>query len=185
VALLQIPLWAGLVGIPVLASRAKGRGSLRADFGLWMKPKDIWIGLLCGFVGQLAIGLVLLPIYELLGIDRDKVGETAEKLADRAHDPVGVVCLFLVVVVGAAIFEELFYRGLWMRSIANRFGTVPGVVLSAVLFGIMHFQAVDTFALVGFGLIAGTLAARYGRLGPAIWAHVAFNLTALVSLLSN
>jgi hypothetical protein len=27
------------------------------------------------------------------------------------------------------------------------------------------------------------LAARSGRLGPAIWAHVAFNLTALVNLL--
>jgi membrane protease YdiL (CAAX protease family) len=185
VALLEIPLWVGFVGVPVWASRTKGRGSLAADFGLRMEPKDVLVGLACGFVGQFLIGFVLLPLYDLFGIDQDKVGDTAEKLADRAHDPVGVVCLFLVVVVGAAIFEELFYRGLWMRSIARRFGTVPAVVLTAVLFGLMHFQPLDTFALTAFGLIAGTLAARYGRLGPAIWAHVAFNLTALVSLLAK
>jgi membrane protease YdiL (CAAX protease family) len=129
--------------------------------------------------------VLLLPLYDLLGDDQDKVGETAEKLADRAHDPFGVVCLFLVVVVGAAIFEELFYRGLWMRAIARRTGPVPAVVLSALLFGLMHFQGVDTFALTGFGLIAGGLATRYKRLGPAIWAHVAFNLTALITLLNN
>lgn len=183
--LLQMPLWLGLIGVPIWASRAKGLGDLRRDFGLTMKARDIWVGLLCGFVGQLLIGIVLLPVYELFGIDEDEVGETAERLADRADDPLGVVMLFLVVVVGAAIFEEVFYRGLWMRSIANRFGTVAGVVLSSVLFGLMHFQAVDTFALVIFGLIAGALAARYGRLGPAIWAHVAFNLTALISLLAG
>lgn len=183
--LLQLPLWLALVGVPLWASRTKGLGSLAADFGLRMKPKDIWIGLLCGFGAQVAIGIALLPIYELFGVDQDDVGETAERLADRATGPAEVVVLFLVVVVGAAVFEELFYRGLWMRSIANRFGAVPGVVLSALLFGSIHFQPVDTFALTTFGLVAGALATRYGRLGPAIWAHVAFNLTALVSLLAG
>jgi len=183
--LLQTPLWVGLIGVPIWASRTKGFGDLRRDFGFTMKGRDVWVGLLCGFVGQLLIGIVLLPLYELFGIDEDEVGQTAEELADRADDPLGVVMLFLVVVIGAAIFEEVFYRGLWMRAIANRFGKVAGVVLSAALFGLMHFQAVDTFALAGFGLIAAALATRYGRLGPAIWAHVAFNLTALISLLAN
>jgi membrane protease YdiL (CAAX protease family) len=34
-----------------------------------------------------------------------------------------------------------------------------------------------------FGLVAALLATRTGRLGPGIWAHVAFNLTAVISLL--
>jgi membrane protease YdiL (CAAX protease family) len=185
IAAFELPLWVGFVGVPLWASRTKGRGSLAADFGLRMEVRDIWVGLLCGFVGQLVLPLLLLPVYDLLGIDRDKVGDTAQKLADRAHDPFGVVCLFLVVVVGAAVFEELFYRGLWMRSIERRVGRVWAVILTAVLFGLMHFQPLDTFVLVGFGLIVGTLAARSGRLGPAIWAHVAFNLTALIALLWN
>jgi len=55
--------------------------------------------------------------------------------------------------------------------------------VSAIVFGVIHFQPVDTIPLVLFGALAGGLVARYGRLGPAIWAHVAFNTTAVVSLL--
>ena len=58
-----------------------------------------------------------------------------------------------------------------------------GIVVSATVFGLMHLQPIDTPALIGFGLVAGWLAARYRRLGPAIFAHVAFNLTAVVALL--
>jgi membrane protease YdiL (CAAX protease family) len=34
-----------------------------------------------------------------------------------------------------------------------------------------------------FGIVLGVLAERYRRLGPAIAAHMVFNLTAVVSLL--
>jgi hypothetical protein len=59
------------------------------------------------------------------------------------------------------------------------------VIVSATVFGVMHLQPIDTPALIGFGLVTGWLAARYGRLGPAIWAHVAFNAVAVVSLLAS
>lgn len=183
--LLQIPLWASLFGVVLWASRRKGRGSLAADFGLRMERKDVVVGLGCGFAAQLLIGPLMSPLYRLLDIDPNTVGKTAEDLANRADDVFGVMFLFVMIVVAAPFFEELFYRGLWQRSIERRFGTSAGVVLSAVLFGSIHFQLVDTFALTAFGLVAATLAARYRRLGPAIWAHVAFNLTALISLLAN
>jgi uncharacterized protein len=182
--LLQIPLWAGLVGVPWWATNRKGRRSLAIDFGLRMQWRDVPIGLAWGVGGQILLGLVLLPVYRALGIDEDQVGETAERLADRATDPFDIAVLFVVVVIGAAVFEELFYRGLWLRAIERRLGTAAAVVLSSVLFGLVHFQWVDTIALAGFGLIAAVLTVRSGRLGPAIWAHVAFNLTALIALLA-
>jgi membrane protease YdiL (CAAX protease family) len=36
--------------------------------------------------------------------------------------------------------------------------------------------------LIGIGAVLAWLTVRTGRLGPAIWAHVAFNLTAFVSI---
>jgi hypothetical protein len=35
------------------------------------------------------------------------------------------------------------------------------------------------------GLIAGTLAAVTGRLGPSIWLHIGFNMTTVVALFVN
>jgi membrane protease YdiL (CAAX protease family) len=53
-----------------------------------------------------------------------------------------------------------------------------------VLFGVVHFQPADTVFLAAFALVPALLTVRYGRLGPAIWAHVAFNLFAVMSLLA-
>jgi uncharacterized protein len=184
VALLQLPLWAVFVGVPWWATKRKGSGSLRIDFGFWQRWKDIPIGLGYGVLGQFAI-VLLVPLYDLLGIDENDVGQAAEEMSDRAHDPVGVICLFLVAVVGAAVFEELFYRGLVLRSVRRRFGNVVGIIGTSLLFGVMHFQFFDTIALTLVGALFAWLAIRYDRLGPAIWAHMAFNLTAFLALLAS
>jgi uncharacterized protein len=182
----NIPLWLGLL-LPVWwSSTRKGLGSLRADFGFEMRPRDIPIGLGAGVAAQIAIGLVSTWLYDLLGIDTDKLGETAEELADSAVGPGNVLLLVLVVVVGAPIVEELFYRGLWMRSIERRTGSPAiALVVSSLIFGIAHFQPFDLVALAPAGLVFGWLAMRSGRLGPAIWAHVGFNGLAVVALLAG
>ena len=184
-ALVQVPLWLGLAGYPWLVSRRKGSGSLAADFGLRMRPLDVPLGLVVGFASQLGLAAAAPAVYRALGFDPDRIGASAEELADRATDPVGVIALFLVVVVGAAVFEELCYRGLWLRSLEHRLGTGAAVVVSSVVFGLVHFEPYDIPLLVAFGLVLALLTVWTGRLGPAIWAHVAFNLTALVELLSS
>ena len=182
-ALLQVPLWLALVGVPVVATRLKGRRSLSRDFGLTMRWSDIPLGLGLGLGLQIALGIVLQLVYPLFGIDLDRVGDSAQDLADRATSGVGVVLVLLIAAVGAPIVEELFYRGLFLRSVQRRFGDGAAVVVPAVVFGFLHFQLFDLLALVLFGIAVGVLVLRQGRLGMAIWTHVAFNLTALLSLL--
>lgn len=185
VALLQVPLWAGLLGAPLWATYAKGNRSLAVDFGLRMRWRDAPLGLVAGFATQLALVVLIALAYPLLGIDPEQVGTSAEELTSSATDVVGVVLLVAIVAVAAPLFEELFYRGLWLRAVERRWGTAWAVVTSSLLFGVIHFQVYDLPALIGFGLVAAALTVRTGRLGPAIWAHVAFNLTAVVSLLAG
>jgi membrane protease YdiL (CAAX protease family) len=185
VALLQVPLWAGLLGAPLWSSFAKGRRSLTADFGLRMRWSDVPLGLAAGLGAQLVLLVVITALYRAFGIDLDKVGTSAQELTAGATDVVGVVLLVAIVAVAAPLFEELFYRGLWLRAVERRWGSAWAVVVSSLVFGAIHFQIYDTPALVGFGVVAALLTVRTGRLGPAIWAHVAFNLTAVVSLLAG
>ena len=185
-AVLQVPLWAGLLGTAWLASTRKGRGSLRADFGLQMRPRDVPIGLAAGLGAQLVITIIVINLYELFGVDTDRIGETAEELTDRAVGAVDVTLLLSIVVIGAPIVEEVFYRGLWLRSIQRRTGS-PAIALvgSSLIFGAIHFQPFDLVALSLAGLVFAWLTLRFERLGPAIWAHLAFNLTAVISLLAS
>jgi membrane protease YdiL (CAAX protease family) len=150
-----------------------------------MHRRDIPIGIAAGLGGQLVLVAAITLLYTALGIDLDKVGTAAEELTASATGALDVVLLVAIVAVAAPLFEELFYRGLWLRSVERRWGTGWAVVVSSLVFGAIHLQIYDFPALAGFGLIAALLTVWTGRLGPAIWAHVAFNLTAVTFLLAD
>ena len=183
-ALLNIPLWLGLLGAVFYASRRKGRGNLRDDFGFEMRPSDVPIGLVTGLLLQLATIAVTMPVYRLLGIDTDRVGQTAEDLADRAVSAPDVLVLIVMVVLIAPVIEELFYRGLVLRSMERKWGTLVAVLGSSLLFASLHFQWFDLLPLALAGLAFALMRVRFGRLGPAIWTHVGFNLIAVISLVA-
>jgi membrane protease YdiL (CAAX protease family) len=180
VALVQVPLWLGLGGMPVYAATVKGRGVV-ADFGLRFRAIDAPVGFAIGVVTQ-AVLVPLLYVPILWFLDDADVAEQARSLTDRAHGP-GVVLLVLIVVVGAPIVEELFYRGLLLRALERRLRAPIAVVVSAVLFGAAHFQLLQLPALVMFGVILAVIAQRTGRLGPCIWAHAGFNAYTVFTLL--
>lgn len=183
-ALLQTPLWIGFLAAPIWAARTKGRGVV-TDFGLRFRPSDL-VGVPIGILAQLVmVPVVSYPFLRLSGKSAHDLAEPARQLAERARDgsTVGVIAFVIVAVVGAPIVEELFFRGLVMRSIEKRFGTAVGLVGSALLFGITHFELLQLPALSVAGLIFGALALRSGRLGPAVACHLAFNATTVVAML--
>lgn len=182
VAILQVPLWAGLLGAPVLVA-ARGRG-LVADLGLRAKLIDPLTGLLVGVGSQfLLVPLVSIPWALLLDRDTDDLADVARDLTDKATDPVGVVLLIVIVVLGAPVVEELFFRGLVQRSLGRWLPAWGAVTVQAVAFGFTHFQLLQLPALVAFGAVLGVLAHRTGRLGPGIAAHMAFNAVTVTVLL--
>lgn len=183
VAVAQAGLWAGLLGVPVVVSRLYGSGPVR-DYGLRILGRDIPLGLVWGVVSQIAVIFVVYLPFRLLDlVDPEEISQPARDLTDRATDPVGVALLVLIVGIGAPIAEEIFYRGLLQRSLIRRLGDWPGLIITALLFGGAHFQLLQFPALAVFGLVLGVLTYRTGRLGPAIVAHVGFNMAAVVNLL--
>lgn len=181
VAVAQSGLWVGLLVMPLLVSRTKG-GGMVSVFGLRLKPRDVVTGGGVGLVTQLvAVPLVYIPILYFIDRDAD-VGEVAREMTDRADGFFGILMLILIVGIAAPIVEEIFYRGLLQRSLERRFGPVPGLLATSVIFGLSHFQPLQFPALVLAGLVFGLLAQRSGRLGPAIAAHLVFNMVAVVSL---
>lgn len=181
-ALLQLPLWAGWFGALVVAGR-KGAGVV-AEFGFRAEWLDVPVGLVVGVLLQLVVlPLLYLPVLALLGKDNEDLSKPAKELAGRAEGSLGWILLLLLVGVGAPVVEELFYRGLFQRALLKR-GLPVGasVVLGAAVFAAMHLELLQFLGLFVFGLVAGVLAHRSGRLGPSIAAHVGFNATTVVTL---
>jgi membrane protease YdiL (CAAX protease family) len=198
-------LWIGLVGACVLAVRASPRReaaprdegeaadhSLRADFGLRLKPwPDLPLGLAVGVVSQFAlVPLLELPLEPFVPHLEQRLGHPARQLLGPASSSgtASFVLLAVLICVGSPIVEELFFRGLVLRSLLGRFGSLGAgrsaalsIVATGLLFGLVHFEALQFLGLAGFGMILGLLAWRTGRLGASITAHLAFNASTVIA----
>jgi len=170
--------WVGLGGWPVLATYVKGRRSLALDFGFAIEPVDVGWGIGAG-VAALVFSIVANLVW--IAVSGGSAPDNTEFLPTDDHSVVSVLVIFGLVAVGTPIVEELFFRGLFLRSAARRLGTPLGVVVSSLVFGLLHFQgglASGLFIVVvtaSYGALFAVLAVWSRRLGPSIVAHALVN----------
>ncbi len=168
--------WRRLVGI---ALGAKGARDAAVGFGL---------GALLYLVVGVVVAVPLLSIFRLLfGANVSPPEQIPGGLSINAK----LLTAFLALVL-APITEELFYRGIFYRSLRDRHGVLAGAVVSAVLFGASHvvdapwrdvvfLQTLMVFTGVGLALIYE----RRANLVADIAAHVAFNVIGIVIIFST
>lgn len=108
---------------------------------------------------------------------------------DNASVAIGTYGLFLLVVVSvvtAPIAEELAFRGLMFKGLISSTGFVGAVLISSVLFALVHIQA-------GFGILPATFIIALGMvwiyhktrsMGLAIIAHSLSNAITLFIVLA-
>jgi membrane protease YdiL (CAAX protease family) len=181
-------LWAGFGGAPWLASRVRGTGNLVRDVGLRFRPVDV-LGLAVGAGGQWLVALIYVPISHHVHDFTQRFDAPTQKLTGSSHG-VGFAVVAVLTVVGAPFFEELFFRGLLLRSLARLFGTwgrwvgpALAIVVTGVLFGLAHYEALQFAGLATFGVILSLVSYLTGRLGMNMVAHASFNLVAVVATL--
>ncbi len=179
----SLPIWIAFVVITVVVGNWKGNGWV-ADFHVSLRAVDVPVGIVTGVVAQFVlVPLIALPVLKLTGQDADDLAKPAQDLADKVHGVGGPLLFLLVVGVIAPIAEELFFRGLLFRALEKRWDQWWALGFSSVFFGLTHFQPLQFLPLTAAGAVFGFLVVRTGRLGPAIVAHMAFNISTVAVLL--
>lgn len=207
------------------ASNKRGLGSLAKDF--WIKfnwKRDIIIGLIAAVVLR---GAEFGVINGLTALGVDLSGADNSSIITSQSGFWFFINAIVVAIFLAPLFEEIFFRGLFLQSLLRLFRTarprtgdtsvdltplssVTGVpmgsgvrlgkivemivtpfykarnylaaIISAAVFGFMHFQGTDSFGQwfvvieTGvIGLIMALLVYRTKRVGTSIFAHIFFN----------
>jgi hypothetical protein len=192
-----VGLWIGLAGAAAAAAWSQPRqvpfrlrSALGQEYGfsirLW---PDVPVGLACGVAAQYLLAPLLeLPLVPFVPHLSHRISAPARALVADVHGP-GLIVLGLFLCVLTPLVEELFFRGLLLRSILGVFAADLGraavplaVVVVGLVFGLAHFEALQFTALAGFGVLLGVIATRTGRLGTGICAHAAFNAVAFISI---
>ena len=100
--------------------------------------------------------------------------------ANQAFFAGGVVFELLGSCLMIPLAEELLYRGVVERRLSLLCGSVPAIVLSAVIFGVMHWNVVQFLYAGILGLLLAWLLERTGFLYAPVLAHIGANVMAVV-----
>lgn len=176
------------VGVPWWVSRTKGTQSMAADLGLRWVPGDLALGLGLGTVA-LGCGMVGGLVYRWVA-PGDTLDNTGLLTQSATSWPTAI--LVVVVVAGVIPFaEEVFFRGLVLRTTLARYSTPLAVAVSAVLFGAMHAFGASGPALVLIPAVTASYGAVFAlgvvltnRLGASIIAHAMVNAAVALTVLS-
>ena len=171
---------AGLAGWPLIAARFKGDG-WRRSFGFVVNGR----ALLVGGIGGVATFVVLLTLTVLSSIVLgEEVDSAAAEVVAGMADVTWAYAVFLVfIAVGAPFVEEISFRGLMWGSIVKR-GWSPWVAtsISAVAFGLFHFEPLRVVALIAAGFVLGAVR-HYAGLAASMLSHAVVNTIGVVMLL--
>jgi len=181
----SLGLWVGLGGSCLVAVRVKGSGSLR-DLGL-VPPRVVDAALGAGFA---VVGIIAVTIAAavLQAIDKQLLPGGRTDLTDPFDTgrALGIVVVYLIAVVGAPFFEELYFRGLVQGTLTARWGIAVGIVVQALLFAVAHLDPgngwgnVGTFVIITIvGLGLGTIRYVTKRLPPGMFTHAGYNAVIL------
>jgi membrane protease YdiL (CAAX protease family) len=184
-------LWIGFIGAPWLASRTQGTRHFFRDLGVRFRLIDL-VGIAIGIGGQILVAIMYAPFQH----DIKNFNGPSQRLTGASHGA-GFVVIAIATVLLAPALEELFFRGLLLKSLVRLFtklgaaggartaGVVLAVIADGLLFGLAHGEWVQLAGLAAFGMILAAISYRTGRLGMNMVAHASFNLVAIIAIAAN
>ena len=155
----------------------------------YVRPKSwvttVAIGIVFGIAFKLLMKAIVMP---LLGAD--PINQAYHYLVGNAG---ALPWILYAVTVGAGFGEETVFRGYMFERLGKLFGagawvTPLIVVLSSTWFGLIHYPVqgiagVQQATIVG--LVYGTIFAITGQIWMLMFAHAAFDLTAVAIIYWN
>lgn len=182
-----VVLFAGLVLICRMMVDRHTSLDLRTALGIRIRTIDIGWGALA-WLGVVVSNLIWLGIFAVTDIPFESNLSTDGE-ASSTNWPAVAAFAFAAVVV-APIVEELFFRGLLLRSLKSKLPVPVAIAVQAIIFGLYHLGpgvgvgAVGLVIVLTFaGAIFGVVAHRTRRLGPSMVAHFILNSLAMTAFI--
>lgn len=185
VATLGFSVWLGAI-VLILATRKDltleqvGFRPLRGSAMLW--PIATWAG---GLLIVLVYGMIVLAVQEATGNDLSRLTEGNPLPDTEAMTDTVWMVLGLSVVVAAPLGEELFFRGLIFRAVQARWGLIAGMVISGLMFALVHFEISVVLPFWGIGMLFAFAYHRTGSLWTPVIAHAIFNGVSFIATISG
>jgi membrane protease YdiL (CAAX protease family) len=148
-----------------------------------VNPKLVLMGLVSGallLVVDIAVSILLTTIFG----ESQAVEQSNSIITDLSQSPGGLISVIAALGL-AGICEEFAFRGFLQSTLTRRYSFIPAVIVSAVTFGIFHFdpQFVYILSALSAGLVLGYIYHHWKSYIVVAIAHSTVNLLVLALLI--
>jgi membrane protease YdiL (CAAX protease family) len=181
----SVLIWWGLILGPILVSLRFRGFKLGSVFGVDRMPvgRSVLLG-----VSLLVSALPMVFAVDYLASVLLKVNPSTDaqeviRIFENSSTGAQRIPIILLAVVIAPVAEELAFRGYLYGVIKRYFGAVPALVLSGILFALIHLNLPSFFPLL---VLASVFALAYelsGSLLVPMTMHALFNALSLILVL--
>lgn len=149
-----------------------GRKSFRQCWNRRMGISLLWIS---GITVLISIGLNnLISMSPLISLSEGYAAASADFYGSTlALELIGSAVL-------TPILEEMLYRGILYHRMREMMGIVPSVLLSSLIFGLIHFNLVQFVYAFLLGIVLALFVERTGHFYASAAAHMVANLLAVI-----
>ncbi|HKJ36457.1 MAG TPA: type II CAAX endopeptidase family protein [Solirubrobacterales bacterium] len=153
------------IGMTMLANRGGFADALRRLGALGPAARFASTFFLALVIYVVAAGIVA-------GILQPEQEDIAENLgADKDAAAIVTVLAGVLIIGGAAIGEELFFRGMLFGGLRQRLPLWPAAAISGLLFGLPHLPQGDLAVVLQLSIFGAVLAWAYERSGT-LWVPI-------------
>lgn len=146
------------------------------DFGF--KKIGIKSWLICLAIGVLTfvINIFVANFFSILLQNAGYAGYAGSSAgSDQPYTIVNFLVEIVTVAILPAICEEFVHRGMLLKGVANTVGYKKAIIISSVLFGLMHLNIQQFFYATILGIFMGFLVTITRSIVPAIIVHFCNN----------
>lgn len=137
-----------------------------------LKPREIILSVCCG--GLICLLLLLLALAEQCFAEQMTV-QALVRAAEEASTRSMIIKICFLSIIVAPISEEIMFRGFIYRKLKDATDERWGIIITSVLFGVLHFDLYRLFSLILAAVGLNILRERYDSLYASMLAHSVWN----------
>ncbi len=147
---------------------------MKADIRLPLLILPIILGGIVLIMAQASINASIVNIFNYNSFVDELLGTSTESLQGYQ-----IVLQFIVIALVPAFCEEFLFRGAILTNCLH-FGRTNAILISSLLFGLMHQNAAQFLYAFAAGIFLGAIYERTGSIWPGTFLHMANNSAAIV-----
>lgn len=137
------------------------------------------IGVLVSVIG---IVILLSEIDNFVDLFFPLKGMWKEIFSQMLDEKNGIMVIFISVGFVAPIIEEIIFRGIILEGLLKNYSEKKAIIISALLFGIVHMNIWQFIVASLFGLILGYWYSKTKSIFICIFAHIINNVIPIISV---